>query len=161
MSFEHEWPLTVWPTRGEVEQAIAATCGAAKLDEPDVFHEASDQISAHPPLGFPAASEAEQLAKETIVTLLFRVPVAGAIDTALRLDPLGTRETYEKTLEPPVKPDDHYTLAIDLVAPDEDHSRPACVRIYSNEYDNRQAYGILAAIATDLHERLEKLSAFS
>ena len=56
---------------------------------------------------------------------------------------------------------DHYTLAIDLVAPDDNEERPACVRIYSNEYDNREAYGILAAIAADLHERLEKLSAFS
>ena len=161
MSFEHEWPLTVWPTRGEVEQALAATIETAKLEEPEVFYEAFDTISAHPPLGLPAESAAAQLRAETIVTLLFRVPVATAIDTALRLDRLGSRATYERTLQPPGKPDDHYTLAIDLVAPDQDEQRPACVRIYSNEYDNREAYGILAAIATDLHERLEKLSAFS
>jgi hypothetical protein len=161
MSFEHEWPLTVWPTRGEVEQAIAATCAAAKLDEPEIYYEAFDTISANPPLGLPAETTSDQLKPQTIVTLLFRVPVGAAVDTALRLDRLGSRETYEKTLQPPGKPSDAYILAVDLVAPDEDKQRPPCVRIYSNEYDNREAYGILAAIATDLHERLERLSAFS
>lgn len=192
MSYEHEWPLTVWPTRSEVERAVAAVLSAAKLDNPVVSHEAwdNDEIDLEaPPNGFPAGDE---LPPRTTIMLVFRVPVASAIDVALRLDPLADRESYARGLEPPrgtidwaeaeraghvrregggrsISPEgealftrrpDHYELAIDLVAPDDDE-RQAHVRVYSNTYDNREAYGIAAVIATDLADRLEKLSAFS
>jgi hypothetical protein len=168
MSWEHEWPLTVWPTRGEVERAIAATIEAAALQPPETFYEAFDEFSVVPPAGLPATTAEQQLAPRTIVTLLFRVPVASAVDVAVRLDPLGSRETYERTLKRPrhqeqLPESSSYTLSIDLVAPQEGavDRLPPRVRIYSNEYDNREAYGILAVIAVDLADRLEKLSAFS
>jgi hypothetical protein len=193
MSYEHEWPLTVWPTRSEVERAIADVLAAAKLDNPVVSHEAWDSEELDldaPPNGYP---EGETLPARTTITLVFRVPVASAVDVALRLDPLAKRETYVRGLEPPrgtidwaaaqlaghvtveggtrsispegealfTKRHDHYELAVDLVAPDDDDERQAHVRVYSNTYDNREAYGIAAVIATDLADRLEKLSAFS
>jgi hypothetical protein len=193
MSYEHEWPLTVWPTRSEVERAIADVLTAAKLDNPIVSHEAwdNDDIDLEaPPNGYPAG---ETLPERTTITFVFRVPVASAVDVALRLDPLADRETYTRDLEKPrgtidweaaeraglvtregrgrsianedaeqfTKRPDHYELAIDLVAPDDDDERQAHVRLYSNTYDNREAYVIAAVIATDLADRLEKLSAFS
>ena len=198
MSYEHEWPLTVWPTRSEVERALAEVLAAAKLDNPVVSHEAwevdlddeDEDDDGDTPNGFPAG---DVLPERTTISFVFRVPVASAVDVALRLDPLADRETYTKGLEPPrgtidwaaaeraglvtregrgrsianedadrfTKRPDHYELAIDLVAPDDDDERLAHVRLYSNEYDNREAYVIAAVIATDLADRLEKLSAFS
>jgi hypothetical protein len=101
MSFEHEWPLTVWPTRGEVEQALAETVTAAGIVPPDIYHEAFDEVSVAPPMGLPAQRADQQLARETIVTIMFAVPVASAVDVALRLDPLATRESYASGLEKP------------------------------------------------------------
>jgi hypothetical protein len=193
MSYEHEWPLTVWPTRSEVERAIAEVLAAAKLDNPVVSHEAWDSEDFDldaPPNGFP---DGDELPPRTTITLVFRVPVASAVDVALRLDTAGDRASYAKHLSPPqgtidwdaaeraghvqregrersispegealfTKRPDHYELAVDLVAPDDDDERQAHVRVYSNTYDNREAYGIAAVIATDLADRLEKLSAFS
>lgn len=193
MSYEHEWPLTVWPTRSEVERAIADVLAAAKIDNPVVSHEAWDDDDFDldaPPNGFP---EGDELPPRTTITLVFRVPVASAIDVALRLDTAGDRASYGKHLSPPqgtidwdaaehaghvqregrgrsispegealfTKRPDHYELAVDLVAPDDDDERQAHVLVYSNTYDNREAYGIAAVIATDLADRLEKLSAFS
>ncbi len=197
MSYEHEWPLTVWPTRSEVERAIAEVLTAAKLDNPVVSHERWDIDDDdenidddEAPNGFPPG---DVLPERTTISLVFRVPVASAVDVALRLDPLANRETYTKGLEPPrgtidwaaaeraglvtregrgrsianedadrfTKRPDHYELAIDLVAPDDEDERQAHVRLYSNTYDNREAYVIAAVIATDLADRLEKLSAFS
>lgn len=193
MSFEHDWPLTVWPTRREVERAIAELLAVAKLDNPVVSHEAweNDDIELDAaPNGFPAG---EALPPRTTITLVFRVPAASAIDVALRLDPLAKREDYESELEPvrgdidwdaaeraglvtresrgrSISPEhvqqffvrpDHYELAIDLVAPDDADEQPAHVLVYSNTCDNREGYIIAAVIATDLADRLEKLSAFS
>lgn len=193
MSYEHEWPLTVWPTRREVERAIADVLAAAKLDNPLISHESWDELEINDdaaPNGFPASDE---LPPRTTIMLVFRVAVASAVDVAMRLDPLADRASYAKGLEPPrgqidwaaaqraghvtvegrersispegealfTKRPDYYELAVDLVAPDDDDDRQAHVRVYSNTYDNRQAYGIAAVIATDLADRLEKLSAFS
>jgi hypothetical protein len=192
MSWEHEWPLTVWPTRKEVERAIADVLAAARIDNPVVSHEAwdSDEIDLEAePNGFP---DGDVLPPRTTITLVFRVPVASAVDVALRLDRLAKREAYQTGLEPPrgvidwagaqraghvivdgstrsisgegealfTKRPDHYELAVDLVAPDDDDERQAHVRVCSNMFDNREAYGIAAVIATDLADRLEKLSAF-
>lgn len=193
MSWEHEWPLTVWPTRREVERAIADVLAAARIDNPVVSHEAWDDLEIDDeaaPNGWP---DGDELPPGTTITLVFRVPIATAVDVALRLDPLADRASYQQGLEPPrgdidweaaqrdghvtvdgptrsislegealfTKRPDHYELAVDLVAPDDDDDRQAHVRVYSNMCDNREAYGIVAVIATDLADRLEKLSAFS
>lgn len=194
MSWEHEWPLTVWPRRTEVERALAELLAEAGLDNPVIFHEAwegDDSDLEAPPNGLPPGDE---LPPRTTISLVFRVPVASAVDVALRLDPLADRETYARGLEKPrgkidwaaaeraglvtreerggrsianedaeqftIRPD-RYQLALDLVAPDDDEERQAVLRLSSNEYDNREACGIAAVIATDLADRLEKLSAFS
>ena len=155
MSYEHEWPLTVWPTRGEVERAIVGVLTAAKLDNPAVSHEAWDSDDSAD--GFPAG---DTLPERMTITLVFHVPVAIAVDVALRLDPLADRESYLRSLRAPDGAP-HYELAIDVVAPDDDEEKQPRVRVYSNTYDNRDAYGIAAVIAADLADRLEKLSAFS
>ena len=101
MSFEHEWPLTVWPKRGEVEKALAETIAAAGIAPPDIYYEAFDEVSIAPAMGLPAERADQQLASETVITIIFAVPVATAVETALRLDPLATRESYESGLAKP------------------------------------------------------------
>jgi hypothetical protein len=179
VSFDDEWPLTAWPTRGEVEEAIALTIAAAGLQPPAITHmvaegpgedddedfddEDFDDEPDDTQAGLPAASPSEQLAANTVVTLVFRVPVASAVDTAMRLHP-QPREDIERALDPPrdAREPPHYVLAIDLVAPCDEEAEPvpACVRIASSDHDNREAYGIVGVVAACLHERLEELSAF-
>jgi hypothetical protein len=165
MSLEHDWPLTVWPTRGEVERAITDLLAAAKIDNPAISHEPwdddedfDDEDEAN---GLPAGDRDAPLPGRMTITLVFRVRAAAAIDVALRLDKSATRESYAKFLSPPLEGGDTYELAVDLVAPDDDEEEQARVEISTGSYDNREAYGIVAVLAADLAGRLETLSAFS
>lgn len=175
MSFEHEWPLTAWPTRGEVERALGETIATARLTSPEVSrmqwagliddedgdldeHDLEDDADR---AGFGVDGLDASLPPRTTIALVFRIPAAAAVDVAMRLDPTADRAETVTLLDPPHDGVDHYEVAIDLLAPDDAEALAPCVRIYSNEYDNRQAWPVLAALGGAFADRLEKLSAFS
>jgi hypothetical protein len=171
MSFAHDWPLTVWPTRAEVEQAIAAVVETARIVKPFVWHmpwdddqDDDDEDDSDEPNGFPPGDPNQTLAPRVWITLSFRVPVATAVDVAMRLNPESPRSLYDD-LEIPYDhddiPRDEYELEVELVAPEEDEDQQACIRVSNELDDNRNAFSIAVAISDALAKRLEKLSAFS
>ncbi|MDB4960554.1 MAG: hypothetical protein JWP01_553 [Myxococcales bacterium] len=197
MSWEDEWKLTVWPTRGDVLRALDDVIKIARLPPPEITRQLWDaDVEAddvEPLTGFGVERDDAVLPPDVTVSLVFRVPVHDAVAMAVRLDPAIDRNELARSVEPPrgdvdfdaaeragfvtrfeggrsLAPEaedrfttraDHYELAIDLVAPDLDEEEPPRVRIYSNEYDNREAYPVLAHLADAFAVRLEKLGAFS
>jgi hypothetical protein len=108
VSWEHEWPLTVWPTRGEVESAIEEVCALAKLPAPAVTHARWDHVEDgdgddddRQRKGFGVDKTSDVLGAKTIIELRWQVPVEDAIDVVLRLDPAADRESIARCLELP------------------------------------------------------------
>jgi hypothetical protein len=200
VSWEDDWKLTVWPTRGDVQRAIHELIEIARIPPPEITRDPwvvddddSGDEAVEPQPGFGVELDTDVLPPDVTINLVFRVPVHDAVAMAVRLDPAIDRDQLARGVEPPhgdvdfdaaeragfvtrfhmgrsIAPEaeerfttrpDHYELAIDLVAPDVDEELPPRVRIYSNEYNNREAYPVLAHLADAFAVRLEKLSAFS
>lgn len=111
MSWEDEWPLPVWPSLGEVVEALASVVARAGIDTPEVTHErwlddddggdAAEEDTAFGKPGFGVEDLNASLPTESTITLVFQFPVDEALAIAVRLDPSLNVDNLAPSLDPP------------------------------------------------------------
>lgn len=128
MSWEAEWPIERMPSHDELVRHMAALVEIAQLTSADV---AEDDYG-----GF-------------LISVVLRAAAAPDIPALLGFD-YREREDVRRDLDPPEG--EHYNVAMDIVAPEDD--APAFVRVYSSDGDNREAWPVVHDIGLALAMRL-------